>query len=382
MMRMLAISPAMDFGGAEIHMVAVARAAEEAGWQVTFGFPRCPQTETMIKIVRGELGAAYVEVDLSDEPKRRISSQAGATLRLAASVRPDVMLVVLPWHDRGLGCIIGAALAGIPAAVVFQLAPYPVGTARWGPLLRWAKRRRQRWIAVSDQNRDALAATFRVRRSRIQVIPNGIDPVPQPAPDLRSEVRAELRRELALPDHARLVLTVARLTEQKGHRDLLGAAASIRGGRGDVVFVWAGEGELRAELERDLVACGLSDGVLLLGERRDVGRLLLASDLFVLPSHAEGLPFALLEAMAQGVPVLSSNAGGSAEVVRDGIDGLIYDRGDVDQLIARLSWALNHPAEMEQMADSARERVREFSRERMLRETLTALQEVGRRAGR
>ncbi len=105
------------------------------------------------------------------------------------------------------------------------------------------------------------------------------------------------------------------------------------------------------------------------------------ADLFVLPSRFEGLPFALLEAMAQGLPLITSDAGGSSEVVRSGVDGLVYPEGDRTELSERLRWALRHPDEMASMGASARSRAAEFSEERMLRETLSALDALAARRG-
>ena len=172
----------------------------------------------------------------------------------------------------------------------------------------------------------------------------------------------------------RVALTVGRLDPQKGYDDLLAVVPEVLTEDPDVVFAWVGDGSMRAELESSISRDGLADRVFLLGHRTDVPALLAGADLFVLPSRFEGLPFALLEAMARGVPVLTSDAGGSSEVVRPGADGLIYPEGNRSELSDRLRWALHHPEEMTAMGHSARSRATEFSEDHMLSETLSALE--------
>jgi glycosyltransferase involved in cell wall biosynthesis len=267
---------------------------------------------------------------------------------------------VLPWPLLGVGNLIACAIARVPAAVVFQLAPVVVSPGRWARWCRWA-RRRQRWVAVSDQNAQAVRRSFGV--ADVEVIPNG-----GPEPVARDPgARRVLRAELGLAAGARVVVTVARLDPQKGHADLLAAVPR----HPDVTFVWVGDGESRAALEARIAQGGLD--VRLLGHRRDVGMILDGADLFVLPSHMEGLSFALLEALAHGVPVVASDSGGTPEVVRDAVDGLVHRRGDPEHLAAKLAWALEHPDAMRAMAESGRERAAAFSADRMLQDTLAVL---------
>jgi glycosyltransferase involved in cell wall biosynthesis len=172
------------------------------------------------------------------------------------------------------------------------------------------------------------------------------------------------------------VLTTGRLHGQKGYEDLLAVLPAVVASRPNAYFIWAGDGHERGELESRIRANALDGRVRMLGRRDDVPRLLHASDLFVLPSRFEGHPFALLEAMAAGLPAVASDAGGAPEIMRDGVDGLIHRRGDVDDLARQLVYALDHPDEMASFANSARRRVRAFSDERMVSETLSLLREL------
>jgi glycosyltransferase involved in cell wall biosynthesis len=253
----------------------------------------------------------------------------------------------------------------------------PIGRRR--VLYRWAHRRRQQWVAVSRQNRAAIAATFALPEGSIRPIYNGVALTAAPRDADVAAARTAVRDELDLPAGARIVLTVGRLHEQKGHADILTVLPSVLEGRADTFFIWVGDGELRPALEAEVRGRGLQRHVRMLGRREDVETLLLGSDLFLLPSRFEGHPFALLEAMALGIPCVSSDAGGAPEIMRDRVDGLIHGRGRTDEMARQLTWALDHPAEMEAMAASARARVADFSESRMIDETLSMLQDLATR---
>lgn len=167
----------------------------------------------------------------------------------------------------------------------------------------------------------------------------------------------------------RIVGNVARLAEQKGQRDLVAAAPLVLERHPDVRFVVAGEGELRAELER--LARPLGDRFQLLGERADVPDLLASFELFAFPSRFEGLCLAVIEAQAAGVPVVAAPVGGIRETVVDGETGWLVPPRDVEALAERISWVLEHGEEAGRVAAEARRRVRErFAVETMVAETL------------
>jgi len=374
--RLLILSPTPARGGAEEYLLTIARAATEHGWNVTVGFELSTGTRTLAQDVRGDSRLSYVNAPIGGGHRGAVIGQILATAGLLLRARPHVVMVVLPWPRLGIGSMIAPALAAIPTAVVFQLAPWPVPVGRWGPWCRWAQRRRQRWIAVSDQNGAAVVATFDVPPGSVRTIYNGgPDPADLNPEELRSARRA-LRDELQLPSGATVIVTVGRLAAQKGHEDLLDSLATVLPEQPDAFFVWVGDGDLRSELELQIRRGGLTHHVRMLGHRTDVDRILSAADLFVLPSRFEGLPFALIEAMAHGVPSISSDAGGSPELLRDGIDGLIHRREDPADLAEKLLWALEHPQPMSAMAVSARARAATFSEAHMGQQTLAVLEQL------
>ena len=150
--------------------------------------------------------------------------------------------------------------------------------------------------------------------------------------------RDAMRASLGLSPTAPVAGIIARLTEQKGHRYLLDALASTPG-LGDVHLIVVGDGDLGDGLRARTAALGLSSRVHFLGARRDLGNLLAAMDVFVLPSLWEGLPLSLVLAMGARVPVVAARVAGIPEVVEDGRTGFLVPPGDslsLGRAVARL----------------------------------------------
>src|SRR5439155_26568158 len=181
---------------------------------------------------------------------------------------------------------------------------------------------------------------------------------------------------MCLPEKSYVCRSVGRLEQQKGFDDLIAVVPQLIGSVPDSRFVIAGEGEERERLREKARDLGVDEHVIFLGRRSDIPRLLTAADLFVFPSRFEGHPFALLEAMAHGLPVVSSKEGPMGEIVASGQHGLLFDRHEPSSLLDALRWSIEHPTDMERMAANARLRVHDFSRDRMIAETLGLLRSL------
>jgi glycosyltransferase involved in cell wall biosynthesis len=155
--------------------------------------------------------------------------------------------------------------------------------------------------------------------------------------------RDEMRAALGVPFDAPVAGVIARLTEQKGHRFLFDALATTPALAGTHLLV-VGGGELDEDLRRRAGALGLTGRVHFLGPRRDLGNLLGAMDLFVMPSLWEGLPLSLVLAMGAGVPPVATAVAGIPEVVEDGRTGLLVAAADVPALGAALGRMVSDPA--------------------------------------
>jgi glycosyltransferase involved in cell wall biosynthesis len=157
--------------------------------------------------------------------------------------------------------------------------------------------------------------------TKLIAIPNGIRVDKFHA--ATTQTRLKLRTALGLPPDARLAGFVGRLTWAKDHATLIRSFRLVRTRLPGATLVLVGDGPLKPELVDLAVAEGVADRVLFLGDRNDIAELLPGLDLFVMSSVTEGYSIALLEACASGLPIVATRVGGNAEIVREGINGLL-----------------------------------------------------------
>jgi glycosyltransferase involved in cell wall biosynthesis len=162
-----------------------------------------------------------------------------------------------------------------------------------------------------------------------------------------------VREELRIPPGARVVGTIMTLGEQKAPFDLLTLAANVVGRLPDVRFLIVGDGPLRDSFQLALERERLTEKVHLAGMRSDVPRMLRAMDVFVLTSRWEGLPRVLVEAMASGVPVVTTRVGAISDLVIHGETGLLAAPGNVSELTEHVLNLLNQPALGRRLAAAA-----------------------------
>lgn len=199
---------------------------------------------------------------------------------------------------------------------------------------------------------------------RIAAVPTGVDLSLFDC----GQRRRRLREELGLPPDALLVGMVSVLRSWKGHPDLLHAAQLVKARVPSAYFVIAGEGPRRANIEADLLRMNLEDYVFLIGHRDQVPQVLCDLDLFVLPSYAnEGVPQALLQALAMKRPVVATAIGGIPEVITSGVEGLLCEPNQPDVLAENILRVLTDPELARALAERGRARVTErYSLERMI----------------
>ncbi|MES2606645.1 MAG: glycosyltransferase [Pseudomonadota bacterium] len=219
---------------------------------------------------------------------------------------------------------------------------------------------------------------------KISIIRNGIDLTRYP----RVAAPTSIRTELGLPAEAPLVLMLSRLNPQKGVDDFIKAAALIKLRMPNVRFLIIGErlqfrdGEFRQDSSyhhqlHDLaVNLGVEDRILFTGHRTDVPELLAEGAVSVLPTHSEGLSNTLLESMAAGLPVVATQVGGNAELIKDGINGFLVPPQSPATLADAILRILSDPALATRFSEAARARASEyFSMERMVQDTQTVYAE-------
>jgi glycosyltransferase involved in cell wall biosynthesis len=209
-------------------------------------------------------------------------------------------------------------------------------------------------IAVSARVREDLLHRYRIGSpSMFTVIPLGLDLDAFAAIDERA--RSEARRAFDIPVGAPVITTVGRLTPIKHHSLFLEMAQQISAARIDAVFLIAGGGELAAQLEADARAGGLGARVRFLGWRRDLTTIYAATDVFVITSKNEGTPVALIEAMASGVPGVSTDVGGVRDVIADESLGRVVPPDDARALAQAVLDLLDDPEARNTMAMAARQ---------------------------
>jgi glycosyltransferase involved in cell wall biosynthesis len=192
----------------------------------------------------------------------------------------------------------------------------------------------------------------------VEVVTHGIDTGTLRPAD--GETRRAARAALGIDADAPVVGTVGNFTVKKDQARLLDAAARLVDEHPGLRVVLVGDGPLEHELRAHAERLGLADATVFTGSRDDVYALLPAFDLFALSSRFEGLPIALLEAMACGVPPVVTRVGGIPEVVTDGRDGVLVDPGDTEGLATALGKLLADPTRRHELATNAAERARAF----------------------
>jgi glycosyltransferase involved in cell wall biosynthesis len=220
----------------------------------------------------------------------------------------------------------------------------------------WSWRRADRIVAISEAVRGVLLAGG-MDPAKVTVVHSGVPLDEAPA-------AVDLRSGLGLDAAARLAVTVGALVRHKDHATLVAAAGLLRDRLPDLHWVVAGEGPLRALLERQVRAMGLERRVHLLGEVTDGRAVLAAGDLCVVSSREEGLNTSVLDAMALGVPVVATDAGGLPEALGGGA-GLLCPRERPAALAELVARALADAALRKRLREAARVAVRRFSTDRM-----------------
>ncbi len=238
---------------------------------------------------------------------------------------------------------------------------------------RWKYRQVELFIAASAAIR-AILVRDGIPASRVVVVHDGIDVerVAKVAP-------ADIHQAFWFPRGAPVIVNVGALVNHKGQKFLVDAMAEVRRHVPDAQLVIFGEGDLHGPLSRQIHELGLDKHVVLAGFRDDVLALTGSADLFVMSSVTEGLGSAVLDAMALGLAVVGTRAGGIPEAVEDGVTGVLVPPGRADALADAIVRMLGDAAARRRMGEAGRQRVaEEFGVASLVEGTLAAYRAVGR----
>jgi len=358
------------FGGAEQALLILLAGLDRDCWHPVLVHHPEPGIGALLE------GAQQLDVELCCVPRMEGKSGLGkmpAFVRQLRARRASIFHAHLAWP---LACELGLASA------VLARVPAIVATEQLFIDLDWSRSHRlqhrlvalgvDRYIPVSHHVAQRLRETFHVPVHKLQVVHNAIAPdrfdrPPNPA----------LRTALTDGTERPIILTVARLEVQKGLAYLLEAATLVP----EAVVALVGDGSDRTNLETQARALGIAGRVRFLGYRADVPDLLASCNVFVLPSLYEGLPLAVLEAMAACKPVIATAIGGTDEAVRHGETGLLVPPADPTALAAAIRTVLADPELARRLGSAGRARVhREFCAERMVQQVTRIYDEIlGRR---
>ena len=363
--RVILVSDASHFAGAERYLRDLALGHDRERFELEFAL----SWEGGLDDFAGELSQAGHRVRRLP-PIPTLKGHQKALLKVGKhflSRRAQVLHFNLSDPRACNGYMVAATLAGHGRFVATE--HLPSSPFDQGPLPlrhRMAARRTRTTIVNTDRARDIVLARP-INRSRVVVIPNGIADSGEPTP----ERRAAARREMGLADFAGpLVGMVGRLVDQKNPDLFLEAVRRVLPTSKDVRFVVVGDGPLFSVLEEKARELEMGERLLFLGYRDDAAELIFGLDLLVNTSLYEGMPYALMEAMIAGVPILATRIFGSEELVVEGVNGRLVPGEDGDVLGEALLELLSDREALATLGRVARVRALTlFSRDGMCRRT-------------
>jgi glycosyltransferase involved in cell wall biosynthesis len=280
------------------------------------------------------------------------------------AMRPGV---VVGWgHEMCVTTFAAAAIARVPHVVfcirTFNPA-YGWADEQFGRLLQQAHRRMLPHVSQVIANSTLLQRDYAewagIAPERVAVCPNGID-----ASALlrgRAAARARVRTQYGIAEDAVVIVNVGRFSKEKGQDSLLEAnrVLQTRSQGARIVWLLCGDGASLPDVKAKAAEYGMTN-VVFTGRTDAVAGMLSASDIFVMPSDFEGMPNAMMEAMAAGLPCVSTTRSGAVDVARDGVEALYYEPGNANQLADRLECLIAHPAVARTLGEAAAARIKEF----------------------
>ncbi len=363
----------LQIGGTSNYLKLLAPRVRDSGLNVRVAIPYSRRTEDVLEIMKVN-NIPVDNIDISPQ-SGHVLSRLNTAYNYFSSLSPDLAHFILPWWNSCEYGILGAKFAGVGARVVtYQSFPEEIDKKIFQGISGTLRRYRYNFacnsvhkaISVSEVNKHRLIANGFYLPHKVEVIRNMIEV------DMFANVEnaIDFRREWGVDDSTVLITVVGYLEPIKGHRYLLQALPNIVRHHPNILVALVGDGELKMQFENQVRESNMGDKVLFAGWQQDVPSILAASDLLVLPSLSEGLPFVVPEAMAAGLPIVATRVGGIPEAVVEGKTGFLVDAASALELQQAIVRMLDNPDNMREMGVAGNKRAtEEFNVERMVADT-------------
>ncbi|MBF0103261.1 MAG: glycosyltransferase family 4 protein [Desulfobacterales bacterium] len=285
------------------------------------------------------------------------------------TIHPDV---VVGWgHEVAMLTFVAASIAKIPK-ILFCIRTFnpSYGWTSIGDILKKAHQRMVPYldgiIVNSTYLKQDYAKWLAIDPDRIHVCPNGISSKTWSEIEIQNH-RVSIRSKCNIPLDALVIINVGRFSAEKGQMVMVQAYHRVLDKRNtkDIYCLLCGDGPTQENIHNYVTQYNLKK-LIMPGRIDAVHEFLCASDIFVMPSDFEGMPNAMMEAMAHGLPCISTNNTGALDIARDRIEALYVDVRSIDQMADKMLYLIEHPEERIRLGKNCQERLKEFSVEKMI----------------
>jgi glycosyltransferase involved in cell wall biosynthesis len=389
-MKLLIFLPGKTHSGCENYGLTMGlEARKKFGWELVACFPNNKNT-TMLQQHCDALNIEYVPLDINHEQEIEKGEKQPALhnnflqqLKILHKTTPRVALIAIPDRHHGISTMLACASIRIPSLVTFYNYPnFATFDNEMLEAMEWCKKRRQKWVVPSNNNQHHLSLSLNMSADNISII--NASPLNELsyyssstryAPE-KQEARKSVRTEFNLREDSFIVISTNRINEIKGMVDFMHIAPEILQSFTNIRFLVVGDGEMETEIKNWIKARGFEEQIIMTGRRNDVTRLLRASDLFMSASHETGAPTSLLEAMKEGLPAIVSDTAGHYEIVEEDKNAYIFKTKDANAFFETMKNALSDKEQLIKMGQNNLEKIKEFSQEKMINDTMDALQKI------